>query len=222
MKRGECPGCCYECEKAEGCEWVCGPVSKANHARILAETQEETRKQENEAFEASPLGKLRRRLRETLAAYGVHGESDLSHIVYCSWIWTDNPSAYSSTLSLSGLLDIAGQVGIDLQELLFGNPEGAPLRQLDEQMQQAVQEPQYAPIWHPYPAEKPNEWVNRNERLPEWKVDVLVLYDSGKIDINWADSVGEFMYENIYGRVTHWMPLPAPPDRRPPEGEDAK
>lgn len=63
----------------------------------------------------------------------------------------------------------------------------------------------------------PNEWVNRNERLPEWRVDVLVLYDSGKIDINWADSVGEFMYENIYGRVTHWMPLPAPPDRRPPE-----
>ena len=57
----------------------------------------------------------------------------------------------------------------------------------------------------------PNEWVNRNERLPEWQVDVLVLYDSGKIDINWVDSVGEFMYENIYGRVTHWMPLPTPP-----------
>ena len=57
----------------------------------------------------------------------------------------------------------------------------------------------------------PNEWVNRNVRLPEWQADVLVLYDSGKIDINWVDSVGEFMYENIYGRVTHWMPLPAPP-----------
>lgn len=57
----------------------------------------------------------------------------------------------------------------------------------------------------------PNEWVNRNVHLPEWQVDVLVLYDSGKIDINWVDSVGEFMYENIYGRVTHWMPLPAPP-----------
>lgn len=157
VKRGECPGCCHDCDKADGCEWVCGPVSKANHARILAETQEETRKQENEAFEASPLGKLRRRLRETLAAYGVHGESNLSHIVYCSWIWTDNPAAYSSTLSLSGLLDIAGQVGIDLQELLFGNPEGAPLRQLDEQMQQAVQEPQPAPVWHPYPDERPEE-----------------------------------------------------------------
>ena len=157
VKRGECPGCCHDCDKADGCEWVCGPVSKANHARILAETQEETRKQENEAFEASPLGKLRRRLRETLAAYGVHGERDLSHIVYCSWIWTDNPSAYSSTLSLSGLLDIAGQVGIDLQELMFGNPEGAPLRQLDEQMQQVVQEAPPAPVWHPYPAERPED-----------------------------------------------------------------
>ena len=63
----------------------------------------------------------------------------------------------------------------------------------------------------------PNEWVNRNVRLPEWQVDVLVLYDSGKIDINWVDGIGEFMYENIYGRVTHWMPLPAPPESLLPE-----
>lgn len=207
VKRGECHGCCHDCDKADGCEWVCGPVSKANHARILAEAQEETRKQENEAFEASPLGKLRRRLRETLAAYGVHGERDLSHVVYNNWIWTDDPTAYHS-IYLSDLLKIAEQFGIDLQELLFGNPEGAPLRQLDEQMQQAVQElpqvdgnghvcvtglnpygvcgsaqccdqpyacciacpnpcngrcgylpeaPQLAPVWHPYPDERPEE-----------------------------------------------------------------
>ena len=157
VKRGECPGCCHDCDKSEGCEWVCGRVSKANRLNADAEAMEAKRKQENEAFEASPLGKLRRRLRETLAAYGVHGERDLSHVVYCSWIWTDTPAAYSSTLSLSGLLDIAGQVGIDLQELLFGNPEGAPLRQLDEQMQQAVQEWQPAPVWHPYPDERPED-----------------------------------------------------------------
>lgn len=157
VKRGECPGCCHECDKADGCEWVCGPVSKANHARILAEEQEKTRKQENEAFEASPLGKLRRRLRETLAAYGVHSYRDLSHVVYGDWIWTDNPAAYHS-ISLSDLLKITEQVGIDLQELLFGNPEGAPLRRMDEQMRQAVQEPQQtAPVWHPYPDEKPEE-----------------------------------------------------------------
>lgn len=176
VKRGECTGCCHDCNKADGCEWVCGPVSKANHARILAEKQEETRKQENEAFEASPLGKLRRRLRETLAAYGVHNARDLSDIVYCDWIWTDNPTAYSSNLSLSGLLKIAEKIGIDPQELLFGNPEGAPLRQLDEQMHQAVQEPQPAPVWHPYPDERPEEGQT-----------VLTLTHNNELNVNTYD-----------------------------------
>lgn len=139
VKRGECPGCCHDCDKADGCEWVCGRVSKAHRAHAEAEEREEKRKQETEAFEASPLGKLRRRLRETLAEYGVHSYRDLSHVVYNNWIWTDDPTAYHS-IYLSDLLEIAEQFGIDLQELLFGNPEGAPLRQLDEQMQQAVQE----------------------------------------------------------------------------------
>lgn len=65
----------------------------------------------------------------------------------------------------------------------------------------------------------PNEWVNRDECLPEWKADVLVRYANGKIDISWVDSVGAFQFECLYGRVTHWMPLPAPPDHHPPEGE---
>ena len=110
----------------------------------------------SEEFEASPLGKLRRRLRETLAEYGVHSYRDLSHVVYNNWLWTDDPTAYHS-IYLSDLLEIAEQFGIDLQELLFGNPEGAPLRQLDEQMQQAVQVWQPAPVWHPYPDERPEE-----------------------------------------------------------------
>ena len=207
VKRGECPGCCHDCDKSEGCEWVCGRVSKAHRAHAEAEEREEKRKQETEAFEASPLGKLRRRLRETPAEYGVHSYRDLSHVVYNNWIWTDDPTAYHS-IYLSDLLKIAELFGIDLQELLFGNPEGAPLRQLDEQMQQAVQElpqvdgnghvcvtgmnpygvcgsaqccdqpyacciacpkpcngrcgylpeaPQSAPVWHPYPDEKPEE-----------------------------------------------------------------
>ena len=67
VKRGECPGCCHDCDKADGCEWVCGRVSKANRAHAEAENREAKRKQANEEFEASPLGKLRRRLRETLA-----------------------------------------------------------------------------------------------------------------------------------------------------------
>ena len=241
VKRGECPGCCHDCDKADGCKWVCGRVSKTHRAHAEAEEREEKRKQENEAFEASPLGKLRRRLRETLAAYGVHSERDLSHVVYCDWIWTDNPAAYSFTLSLSSLLEIAGQVGIDLSELLFGNPEGAPLRQLDEQMQQATAElpqvdgnghvcvtglnpygvcgsaqccdqpyacciacpepcngrcgylkaPQPAPVWHPYPAEKPEDGQK-----------VLTLCHSDYV----RDKYGAFVY-----RAGNWY-LPEMPD----------
>ena len=72
----------------------------------------------------------------------------------------------------------------------------------------------------------PNEWVSVDERLPgvsgnyicavkdkngsvwtipaEWSLEVKM----------WIGAFGEI--KNI---VTHWMPLPEPPDRRPPEGE---
>lgn len=66
----------------------------------------------------------------------------------------------------------------------------------------------------------PNEWVSVEERLPEHMKDVIVLYGGGEIDIDWVDSLGDFRFDNLFGRVTHWMPLPAPPDRRPPEGEE--
>ena len=79
----------------------------------------------------------------------------------------------------------------------------------------------------------PNEWVSVEERLPdeelkrfkelfpeENEVEVLVM-------IQWADTAttlywdGEKFYDEMRSyEVTHWMPLPAPPDRRPPEGEE--
>ena len=71
----------------------------------------------------------------------------------------------------------------------------------------------------------PNEWVSVDERLPgvsgnyicavkdkngsvwtipaEWSLEMKM----------WIGAFGEI--KNI---VTHWMPLPEPPDRRPPEG----
>lgn len=39
VKRGECPGCCHDCERSESCEWVCGKVSKANRAHAEAEAR---------------------------------------------------------------------------------------------------------------------------------------------------------------------------------------
>ena len=156
VKRGVCPGCCHDCDKADGCEWVCGKVSKANRAHAEAEEREAKRRKKNDDFEASPLGKLRRRLQETLAAYGIHDDMDLPYDLYGWWIWSDDPAATSSP-GIQTMQRIADHIGIDLQELLFGNPEGAPQRELAQGMEQAVAAPQPVSIWHPYPAERPTE-----------------------------------------------------------------
>ena len=66
----------------------------------------------------------------------------------------------------------------------------------------------------------PNEWVMVEERLPEEKQRVIVRCERVGTSVgwilwgNWMTDIGPGA-----GKVTHWMPLPAPPDRRPPEGE---
>lgn len=93
---------------------------------------------------------------------------------------------------------------------------------------------EYAPTLTP-----PNEWVSVEERLPEddapagrKQITVMVATKAGKVTI--ASRVFEPERESwgkvyparwIWSRwlnnhVTHWMNLPAPPDRRPPEGEE--
>ena len=76
----------------------------------------------------------------------------------------------------------------------------------------------------------PNEWVSVEERLPE-ESDGMVLFMNGKAVTSgyrnhmfrMSDEEGVYAPEirkgGGYMRVTHWMHLPAPPDRRPPEGE---
>ena len=73
---------------------------------------------------------------------------------------------------------------------------------------------EYAPTLTP-----PNEWVSVNKRLPEKRKDVLVHYGKGRIGIDWIDSTQCFVFDELYGRVTHWLPIPELPDRRPQEGE---
>ena len=73
---------------------------------------------------------------------------------------------------------------------------------------------EYAPTLPP-----PNEWVSVNKRLPEKRKDVLVHYGNGRIGIDWIDSTQCFVFDELYGRVTHWLPIPELPDRRPPEEE---
>ena len=66
---------------------------------------------------------------------------------------------------------------------------------------------------------QPNEWVSVEERLPQEKQRVIVRCERVGTSVgwilwgNWMTDIGPGA-----GKVTHWMPLPAPPDRRPPEG----
>ena len=76
----------------------------------------------------------------------------------------------------------------------------------------------------------PNEWVSVEERLPTDERPVLVF-------VGYADTMTGFITTSSYfcfdenphwqwdglvrdeQRTLFWMPLPAPPDSRPPEGE---
>ena len=73
-----------------------------------------------------------------------------------------------------------------------------------------------------------NEWVSVDERLPETAGEYFVVYHpchwdnvSAKICVGIDSFRGKTAWaKKKYQRVTHWMPLPVPPDCYPPEGED--
>ena len=67
----------------------------------------------------------------------------------------------------------------------------------------------------------PNEWVSVDERLPPPKQNVLAYSpESGIAEADYGDGVWmQYRWSAVMQGVTHWMPLPAPPDRRPPEGK---
>lgn len=74
----------------------------------------------------------------------------------------------------------------------------------------------------------PNEWVSVEERLPPNMDDVLVVVrDNGECwtATGYYSSMSKVWYAVLNGQDTQmdvlwWMPFPAPPDRRPPEGEE--
>lgn len=93
-------------------------------------------------------------------------------------------------------------------------------------LNQAMWEITHAPTLTP-----PNEWVSVEERLPTDERPVLVF-------VGYADTMTGFITTSSYfcfdvnphwqwdglvrdeQRTLFWMPLPAPPDRLPPEREE--
>lgn len=63
-------------------------------------------------------------------------------------------------------------------------------------------------------------WIPVEERLPEEKQRVIVRCERVGTSVGWI-LWGRWMTDigPHAGDVTHWMPLPEPPDSRPPEGE---
>ena len=76
-----------------------------------------------------------------------------------------------------------------------------------------------------------SDWISVAEKLPE-ESDGMVLFTNGRAVTSgyrnhmFRMSGEEGVYAPAirkgggYMRVTHWMYLPAPPDLRPPEGEE--
>ena len=56
-----------------------------------------------------------------------------------------------------------------------------------------------------------SEWISVEERLPEAEVDVLVTDDNGYVYVS-RYHVGSISFWSAMKEVTHWMPLPAPPE----------
>lgn len=57
-----------------------------------------------------------------------------------------------------------------------------------------------------------NTWISTKDSLPPLHQDVLLHYLDGHIFIGCRFRFG-FLYEKLFGVVTHWMPLPAPPTK---------
>ena len=72
----------------------------------------------------------------------------------------------------------------------------------------------------------PNEWVSVEERLPEPGERVLAT-DCGFVGEFYINKRGQWQRYNVNCfellmalDILYWMPLPAPPDLRPPEEEE--
>ena len=59
-----------------------------------------------------------------------------------------------------------------------------------------------------------SEWIDVRDRLPSPGVDVMVVHKDGSIRVENMSALtkGYFDFNPIHGDVTHWSPLPEPPE----------
>lgn len=139
VRDGKCPGCCHSCDKADGCEKVCGVVKQRLDRERSKTEREEKHKQELAEFNASPLAKARRNIRFALACKDIRDFSDLEgfRARYSStWIWGPDPLG-TSVPGIDVLFDLAEWVGIDPFAMICGRESGS--------------------VWHEYTEGKPPE-----------------------------------------------------------------
>lgn len=134
VKRGECPGCCHECEKAESCNNVCGKV-KQRLDRERSAAEREVQKQERiEAFNASPIAQARRNILNALQDEDICGFADLEDFPQryaMTWLWAEDPIVTAAP-RLDDLFKLAEHAGIDPFEMIYGKPAESVWHRLSE------------------------------------------------------------------------------------------
>ena len=178
VRDGKCPGCCHSCDKADGCEKVCGVVKQRITSAKDAETRKAERQQREDAFMKSPLAMARRYIKLALAGVGVTSADDLSDF-RCRWsmrwLW-DNPLDCSSP-DLDELFELADWAGVDPFQMLSGLPASV--------------------IWHEYPAEQPPEAVPLLCRKDNGSYGEYVRWEDG-----WRFAEDQDCPASV--TVTHW------------------
>lgn len=178
VRDGKCPGCCHSCDKADGCEKVCGVVKQRITSAKDAETRKAERQQREDAFMKSPLAMARRYIKLALAGVGVTSADDLSDFRRrwsMHWLW-DNPLDCSSP-NLDELFELADWAGVDPFQMLSGLPASV--------------------IWHEYPAEQPPEAVPLLCRKDNGSYGEYVRWEDG-----WRFAEDQDCPASV--TVTHW------------------
>lgn len=138
VRDGKCPGCCHSCDKADGCEKVCGVVKQRITSAKDAETRKAERQQREDAFMKSPLAMARRYIKLALAGVGITSYEDLEDFPkrwYMDWLWHDPLGCHAP--DLDDLFRLADWAGVDPFEMIAGHEPSS--------------------VWHKYTEERPPE-----------------------------------------------------------------